>query len=220
MRTAADKRKTNETEISISLSIDGRTGGGADGGICAGNNGGADGGICAGTGIERCKIETGCGFLNHMLTLFAFHSGFALDICARGDTDVDYHHLTEDIGIVLGQCLKKAVGDGRGIARYASVFLPMDEALVLIALDAGGRAYLNYDADIKPQKVGGFDTELVKEFLSALCRSLGLTLHVKQLYGENAHHIIEAVFKGLGRALGEALRINAAGGIPSSKGVL
>jgi imidazoleglycerol-phosphate dehydratase len=197
MRAAEEKRTTNETEISVKLTLDSEAPRG--------------GGV----------VKTGCGFLDHMLTLFAFHSGFALEIQARGDTQVDYHHLTEDAGIVLGRCVKSAVGDGGGIARYASVFLPMDEALVLTALDLGGRAYLNYDVDIKPPKVGDFDTELVRDFLSAFCRSLGLTLHVKMFYGDNAHHIIEAVFKGLGRALGEAVKIDSQknGGIPSSKGV-
>jgi len=198
MRTAKIERSTKETRIKIEISLDGTPANAAGG------------------------IETGCGFLNHMLTLFAFHSGFALTIEARGDTDVDYHHLTEDVGIVLGQCIKDALGDAKGINRYASVFLPMDEALVLTALDISGRAYLNYDVDAGATKVGDFDTELAEEFLTGLCRTLGMTLHVKMFYGSNAHHIIEAVFKGLGRALGEAVRPDPyrGGVIPSSKGVI
>jgi imidazoleglycerol-phosphate dehydratase len=170
----------------------------------------------------RQTIKTGCGFLDHMLTLFAFHSGFRVSIEARGDTDVDYHHLTEDVGIVLGQCVKDAIGDGRGINRYASVFLPMDETLVLIALDICGRAHINYDVAIGASRVGNFDTELAEEFLGGFCRSLGMTLHVKLFYGSNAHHIIEAIFKGLGRALREAVTIDESrrGAIPSSKGTL
>ena len=195
-RSASATRATAETEVSVSISLDSAGGGDAP---------------------AAASINSGCGFLNHMLTLFSFHSGFALSVSARGDTDVDFHHLTEDIGITLGACIKKALGDCRGIARYASLTLPMDEALVLIALDISGRAYLNYDVQISAQKAGDFDTELAEEFLAGLCRAMGLTLHVKMLYGKNAHHILEAIFKGLGRAL----RIAAAAGggaIPSSKG--
>jgi len=204
-------RITKETSIDINIALDGVPGGepeGANGGVPGASNTGG--------------IDTGCGFLNHMLTLFAFHGGFSLSVGARGDTDVDFHHLTEDLGIVLGQCIKEALGDAAGINRYASLYLPMDEALVLIALDISGRAYLNYDVAVGAAKVGDFDTELAEEFLTGLCRSLGLTLHVKQLYGSNAHHIIEAVFKGLGRALGEAVRRDPlrTGAVPSTKGIL
>ena len=219
MRTAEICRKTKETEIKISVTLDRRA-------------------EPADVRVESVdvrtepddvqaepangKINVKCGFLSHMLTLFAFHSGFTLNIEADGDTETDYHHLTEDLGIVLGCCIKQALGDGCGIRRYASAFLPMDETLVLVALDVGGRVYLNYDVNIAQNKVGDFDTELCEEFLAGLCRSLGLTLHVKQFYGSNAHHIIEAIFKGLGRALGDAVRIDAAGygGIPSSKGLI
>jgi len=202
MRSADTVRNTKETQISITVALD-RPDDDAPGAITN-------------------RIETGCGFLNHMLALFAFHSGFVMDINACGDTDVDFHHLTEDIGIVLGQCLKAALGDSKGITRYASLFLPMDEALVLVALDVGGRAFLNYDVAVGAAKVGDFDTELAEEFLAGLCRSLGMTLHVKQMYGSNAHHIIEAVFKGLGKALGTAAAIDPskAGETPSTKGVL
>ncbi|MDR3121628.1 MAG: imidazoleglycerol-phosphate dehydratase HisB [Clostridiales bacterium] len=195
MRTATIARKTNETDVKLSLALDG-------------------------AGIA--DISTGCGFLNHMLTLFAKHGGFDLTVAARGDTDVDFHHLTEDVGIVLGQCVKEALGEGRGIARYGSMLLPMDEALVLVALDISGRAYLCYDVALASPKVGDFDTELAREFLLALCRSLSLTLHVKLLAGGNAHHVIEAVFKGLARALRQAVAIDAARSdeIPSTKGAL
>ena len=209
-RTAKITRNTKETEINISICLDG-----------AMNALGAMGSIVSDSPASG-NISTGSGFLNHMLTLFAFHSGFALTVDARGDTDVDYHHITEDIGITLGQCIKEALGGGVGITRYASVFLPMDEALVLVALDISGRAFLNYDVAINSPKIGDFDTELAQEFLTGLCRSLGLTLHVKLFYGMNAHHIIEALFKGLGRALGEATKPDPTkhGTIPSTKGTL
>ena len=205
-RKAKITRVTNETEITVEIELySDNCGGGADS-----------------TTAGATAISTGSGFLNHMLTLFAFHGGFSLSIGARGDTDVDYHHITEDIGVVLGQSIKKAIGDAKGITRYASAFLPMDETLVLIALDISGRAYLNYDVEITAPKVGDFDTELAQEFLMGLCRALGLTLHVKLFNGANAHHIIEAIFKGLGRALAEAVRPDPArrGAIPSSKGLL
>ena len=238
-RAAKITRATAETEITVSVSLDVTVGGnndqtdvktdrnGNDTGTTSEGVIGTNAGITAGTNAKTnaasgVQIKTGCGFLNHMLTLFAFHSGFSLNIEARGDSEVDYHHITEDIGIALGQCVKEAIGEGKGINRYASFFLPMDEALVLIALDISGRAYLNYDVAIKAPKVGDFDTELAQEFLMGLCRSLGLTLHVKQIYGENAHHIIEAIFKGLGRALAIAASIDPAkqNAIPSTKGIL
>ena len=211
MRTATVTRATKETDIKITISLDGgmRPGGRDDAGAYGGDGGG-------------CEINTGCGFLDHMLTLFAFHGGFALSVTASGDTGVDFHHLTEDAGIALGACIKEAIGDAKGITRYSDVFLPMDEALALIALDISGRPYLNYDVKICAPKVGDFDTELAEEFMSGLCRALGLTLHIKLMYGANAHHIIEAVFKGLGRALGEAVAVDPrrGGAIPSSKGIL
>ena len=195
MRKSNIERKTKETQVKVSLALD-RSG--------------------------SCNIDTGCGFLNHMLELFSRHGRFELDVTCHGDTDVDYHHTVEDIGIVLGQAFADALGDKRGIRRYGSFLLPMDEALVLCALDLSGRCSLNYDAQIPTEKVGDFDTELVEEFLWGLCRSLGLTLHVKQLAGTNSHHIIEAMFKGLGRSMSQACSIDETfrDEIPSTKGVL
>jgi imidazoleglycerol-phosphate dehydratase len=195
MRTIGITRNTKETQISLTLDLDG-------------------------TGSEQ--IDSGCGFLNHMLILFAKHGRFNLDIKCVGDTDVDDHHTVEDIGIALGMAFKEALGDKRGIVRYGSMLLPMDETLVLCALDISGRAYLNYDVIIPTQKVGAFDTALAKEFMLAFSRELGLTLHFKMMAGENSHHIIEAMFKGLGRALKAAVAIDSqfADEIPSSKGVL
>ena len=195
MRKAEISRKTAETDIFLSLNLD---------------------------GTGKGTIDTGVGFLNHMLTLFARHGRFDLTMRCAGDTDVDDHHSVEDIGICLGQALKQALGDKRGICRYGSMLLPMDEALVLVALDLSGRAHLEYALEIPTEKVGTFDTELVREFLLALARSAELTLHVRQFSGLNAHHIIEAGFKALGRALAAAVRIDEARKeeIPSTKGVL
>ncbi|MBO5666645.1 MAG: imidazoleglycerol-phosphate dehydratase HisB [Firmicutes bacterium] len=195
MRATTIERNTRETKIKLTLDLD---------------------------QSDVCKIDTGCGFLNHMLELFARHGHFGLDVCCQGDIDVDYHHTTEDIGIVLGQAFVEALGDKRGINRYGSFLLPMDEALILCALDISGRCCLNFDAQIPTAKVGDFDTELVEEFMNALCRSMGLTLHFKQLAGTNSHHIIEAMFKALGRALDQATAIDPryADEIPSTKGVL
>jgi imidazoleglycerol-phosphate dehydratase len=192
MRTAAVARKTNETDISATLELD-RPG--------------------------KPDISTGCGFLDHMLALFAKHGNFGLAVRAAGDTDVDFHHLTEDVGIVLGQAFREALGDCRGIARYGSALLPMDEALVLVALDVSGRAYLEYSAAIAAPKVGEFDTELAREFMLAFSRAIPLTLHVRQLAGVNAHHIIEAMFKGLARAMRQAVAIGAGVGIGGTGGV-
>ena len=207
MRKAEIKRDTKETQITMSLEIDG-------------------------TGAY--DIKTDCGFLKHMLELFARHGRFDLAIDCTGDSYVDYHHTVEDIGICMGQAFKEALGDKKGIVRYGSMMLPMDEALVLTSLDISGRAFVNYDVQLpamkvtddsdetSPMKVGDFDTELVKEFLLAFARELGLTLHVKMFAGENTHHIIEAVFKGFGRALAKACAIDPefADEIPSTKGVL
>lgn len=195
MRQATLARDTAETRIALTLALDG-------------------------TGSST--LLTGVGFLDHMLTLFAKHGRFDLQLTCDGDTVVDDHHTVEDCGIALGQAFAKALGDGRGITRYGSYLLPMDEALVLVALDISGRCHLTYDVVLPAQKVGTFDTELAEEFLLGLCRSLGLTLHVKQLAGHNTHHILEAVFKGLGRAMAMAVAIDAraAGEIPSSKGLL
>lgn len=195
MRRKKILRETMETDISLALEVDG-------------------------TGAY--ETDTGCGFLDHMLQLFARHGRFDLAVECRGDTDVDYHHTTEDIGIALGTAFREALGDKKGIKRYGSMLLPMDEALVLCAVDISGRVSVNFDVDMPAQKVGDFDTELVKEFIYAMAREMGLTVHIKLLSGENTHHIAEAVFKGLGRALREACSIEGeyADEIPSTKGVL
>jgi imidazoleglycerol-phosphate dehydratase len=195
MRRAEIVRKTNETDIRLCIDLDG-----------SGKN----------------SIKTGCGFLDHMLELFSRHARFDLEIEATGDTYVDYHHTAEDVGIALGQALKQALGDCRGINRYGYFLLPMDEALVLCALDLSGRSCLRYQAQIPSQKIGTFDTELVEEFFLGLTRSAGMTLHMRQMDGTNSHHIVEAMFKALGRALREAVSIDESlgGEIPSTKGVL
>lgn len=195
MRRKKITRDTKETKIVLALEIDG-------------------------TGAY--EINTGCGFLNHMLELFARHGRFDIAVECAGDTEVDYHHTVEDIGIALGTAFRDALGDKRGIHRYGSMLLPMDETLVLCALDISGRSCVGFDVDIPSQKVGDFDTELVKEFVEALAREMGLTIHLKMLAGENSHHIIEAVFKGMGRALRQACAIEEeyADEIPSTKGVL
>lgn len=195
MRRKRIERNTKETQIVLALEIDG-------------------------TGAY--EINTGCGFLDHMLELFARHGRFDLAIECRGDTQVDYHHTAEDIGISLGTAFKEALGDKRGIYRYGQFLLPMDEALVMCALDISGRSFVNFDVQIPTQKVGDFDTELVKEFIMALSREMGLTIHFKHMAGENSHHIIEAVFKGMAKALRAACAIEEefADEIPSTKGVL
>ena len=195
MRTATIQRTTAETDISLSLNLD---------------------------GSGKGELNTGIGFLDHMLSLFARHGRFDLLVSCKGDTGVDDHHSAEDIGIALGEALKAALGDKRGIRRYGSLLLPMDEALVLCALDLSGRATLRYRASIPSQKIGTFDTELIPEFFLALSRTAGITLHIQQLDGENSHHIAEAMFKAFGRALKEAVSIDpdAADEIPSTKGVL
>ncbi|MBE7005163.1 MAG: imidazoleglycerol-phosphate dehydratase HisB [Ruminococcaceae bacterium] len=195
MRTAVLNRTTTETDVSVTLNLDG--------------NG-------------ESAVDTGCGFLDHMLTLFARHGRFDLTLNCVGDVHVDYHHTTEDIGIVLGQAFACALGDKRGVHRYGSMLLPMDEALILCALDLSGRAHLQYALDIPTQKVGDFDTELTKEFFLGFVRSAACTLHLRQLSGENSHHIIEGAFKAFGRAMKEAVAIDVAHGneIPSTKGIL
>ena len=195
MRSAEIKRTTAETAIELTLCLDG-----------------------AGAG----RIATGVGFMDHMLTLFARHARMDLSVVCKGDTVVDDHHSVEDICICLGAAIAQAVGDKRGIRRYGSMLLPMDEALVLCALDLSGRSCLRYTAQIPSQKIGTFDTELVEEFFLGLTRSAGLTLHMKMLDGTNSHHIVEAMFKALGRALREAVSIDESlgGEIPSTKGVL
>ncbi|NLT13598.1 MAG: imidazoleglycerol-phosphate dehydratase HisB [Clostridiales bacterium] len=195
MRTSEIKRKTAETDISLSLNIDG-------------------------TGVST--IDTGIGFLDHMLTLFARHGRFDLTLSCRGDTHVDAHHSVEDIGLCLGSAFAEALGDMRGITRYADIILPMDEALVLCAVDISGRSWLSFNVELPGEKVGTMDTELVEEFLLAFVRKANITLHVKQLSGGNAHHIIEACFKALARTLGKAVKIEEAykDEIPSTKGIL
>ena len=195
MRISEISRQTKETTITVKLNIDG-------------------------SGVF--KNESGCGFLDHMLDLFACHGRFDLDVSCKGDTEVDYHHSIEDIAIVLGQAFADALGDKAGIYRFANAIIPMDEALVMCAVDVCGRAHLEYVLDIPTEKVGDFDTELVEEFMSAFTRSLGLALHFQQFAGNNSHHIIEAAFKSLARALKKALSIDPTlkGQVPSTKGVL
>ena len=195
MRTAQIKRTTAETDITLRLNLDG-------------------------TGVST--VATGCGFLDHMLTLFARHGRFDLEVSCQGDTWVDFHHTTEDIGICLGKAISQALGDKRGITRYGDICLPMDESLILAAVDISGRGMLCFDARIPTQKVGDFDTELCQEFLIALARDAGLTLHIRQLAGTNSHHIIEGIFKAAGRCLRSAVRLDpdCAGEIPSTKGLI
>ena len=167
-------------------------------------------------------IDTGCGFLDHMLILFSKHGRFDLTVKCKGDTEVDYHHSAEDIGIALGSAFSEALGDMKGIKRYADIILPMDEALVLEAIDVSGRSFLQFDAPIPTEKVGDFDTELTEEFFLAFTRKAGVTLHIKMLSGKNSHHIIEGIFKAFGRVLGEASSIDEKykNEIPSTKGML
>lgn len=195
MRSADLTRKTGETDISLAINLDG-------------------------TGVS--SVSTGCGFLDHMLTLFAKHGRFDLTVTCKGDTWVDDHHTVEDIGICLGDAFAQALGDLRGVTRYGSVILPMDEALILTVVDLSGRGMLCYDLDIPTEKVGTFDTELTEEFLLAFVRRSNITLHVRQLAGKNSHHIIEGTFKSLARSLRQAVAIDpsCAGEIPSTKGVL
>ncbi len=195
MRTADVSRKTAETDIQLSLNLD---------------------------GSGKSELDTGCGFLDHMLTLFARHGRFDLAVTCRGDTYVDDHHTVEDIGICLGDAFARALGDKRGVKRYGSMALPMDEALILTAVDLSGRGLLCFGLDIPTAKVGTFDTELVEEFLLAFVRRADLTLHVTQLAGKNSHHIIEGTFKSLARSLAEAVAVDPrfSQEIPSTKGVL
>lgn len=173
-------------------------------------------------GHGNAKIDTGCGFLDHMLTLFTRHGGFDISLLCTGDTHVDDHHTTEDIGICLGHAVAEAAGDKKGLNRYGSMILPMDEALILSAVDLSGRGMLVADLQIPAEKVGSFDTELVKEFFIAFAREARLTLHVRQLSGSNSHHIIEGVFKSVAHSLATALAENKAleGAVLSTKGVL
>ncbi len=195
MRIAEINRKTNETDISLKINIDGK---------------------------GESNINSGCGFLDHMLTLFARHARFDIDLTCKGDTYVDYHHTAEDIGIVLGKALNEALGDMKGITRYGSMLLPMDESLIMSAVDISGRPHLEYSLEIPTSKVGDFDTELVEEFFLGFVRNAKLTLHLKKLNGSNSHHIIEGAFKSVARSLKTAVAIEKdfADEIPSTKGVL
>ena len=195
MRTAEINRKTAETDISLKLNLDG-------------------------TGVSDCR--TGCGFLDHMLTLFSKHGRFDLNVTCVGDTHVDYHHTVEDVGICLGKAFAQGLGDRKGIIRYGDTTLAMDESLILTAVDISGRGGCYYALEIPTEKVGDFDTELCQEFLIAFAQNAGLTLHVRQLTGSNSHHIIEGTFKSLARSMKKAVAIDQAfaNEIPSTKGVL
>ncbi len=195
MRTSEISRKTAETDITLSIDLDAK---------------------------GESKIDTSCPFLDHMLTLFAKHSRCALKVKCVGDIEVDYHHTVEDVGICLGKAVKDALGDKTGITRYGNAIIPMDEALILVALDISGRAYLAYTVDGLCEKVGDFDSELVKEFFAAFVRASEMTLHIKELDGENTHHILEGIFKAFAVAFKNAVAIDPSrmGEIPSSKGVL
>ena len=195
MRTSEIVRNTAETEITLKLDLD---------------------------GTGKSKVDTGVGFLDHMLTLFARHGRFDLEVACKGDTQVDFHHTTEDIGIALGKAFSEALGEKRGIVRYGSTILPMDEALIQSAVDISGRSYLAYDCTLPTQKVGDFDTELGEEFWLGFVRNADVTLHIRQLAGSNSHHILEGTFKSVARTLREAVAIDSAmkDEIPSTKGVL
>ena len=195
MRNATINRKTAETNIALELNLDGK---------------------------GTSSVNSGCGFLDHMLILFAKHGRFDLRLTCQGDTFVDDHHTVEDIGIALGLAFAEALGDKRGIIRYGDTVLPMDEALILTAVDISGRSYLGYDLQIPTEKVGTFDTELVEEFYLAFTRNANITLHIRQLAGRNSHHIIEGAFKSVARSLRQAVAIDPAfsSEIPSTKGVL
>ena len=195
LRTDKIIRKTAETDITLSLNLD---------------------------GTGKSEIDTGCGFLNHMLTLFAKHGRFDLSVKCIGDIEVDYHHTAEDIGICLGDAFAHALGEMRGITRYGNMLLPMDEALILSAVDISGRGKLVFELPVPTEKVGDFDTELVKEFFEAFVRRANITLHIRELAGENSHHIIEGAFKSVARSLRAAVKLDpdAMGEIPSTKGIL
>lgn len=195
MRKSEITRKTTETDIALSLDLDGK-----------GNS----------------EIDTGAGFLDHMLTLFAKHGGFDLKIKCSGDIDVDCHHTAEDIGICLGQAFSEALGEKKGICRFGNMILPMDEALILSAVDISGRGQLKYSLDIPNEKVGEFDTELAEEFFMGFVRNAGITLHIKELSGRNSHHIIEGAFKSVARSLKAAVAVDEKNidSVPSTKGVL
>ena len=195
MRTAEIKRKTNETDICLKLNLDGK-----------GNS----------------NIQSGCGFLDHMLTLFSKHARFDLELTCKGDVEVDYHHTAEDIGIALGDAFLKALGDKKGIVRYGNFLLPMDETLVMSAVDISGRSHLEYCAEVRAKRVGNFDTELVEEFFESFVRSAKITLHIVKMNGKNSHHVLEAVYKSVARSLKQAVAIEEEfkDEVPSTKRVL
>ena len=193
MRTAEINRKTAETDIMLTLNLD---------------------------GTGKSTVKTGVGFLDHMLTLFAAHGKFDLTVSCQGDTDVDDHHSAEDIGICLGMAFQQALGDKRGITRYGSFLLPMDEALIQTAVDISGRSHLGYGLEIPTEKIGSFDTELVEEFWLAFVRCCPMSLHIRQLAGKNSHHIVEGCFKSVARSLRIAVKSDGTDEIPSTKGVL
>ncbi len=195
MRTFEIKRKTAETDIKLFLNLDGK-------------------------GVS--EISSGCGFLDHMLTLFASHGRFDLTVDCKGDTNVDDHHTVEDIGICLGEAFSAALGNKKGIVRYGSMILPMDEALILSAIDLSGRSHLSFDLSIRAKKIGTFDTELIEEFWAAFVRACPMSLHIRQLAGRNAHHIAEGAFKSVARSLRQAVSIDTkfSDEVPSTKGVL
>ena len=195
MRTAEIKRSTAETDISLYINLDGK---------------------------GEANVSSGVGFLDHMLTLFARHSGFDLSVTCKGDTEVDFHHSVEDIGIALGQAFNSAVGDKKGISRYGEAIIPMDEALIMTAVDISGRAYLGYGLEIPAEKVGDFDTELCEEFFAAFVREARVALHIRQLAGKNSHHIIEGAFKSAARSLRAATETDQrfSDSVPSTKGAL
>lgn len=191
-RVSKIKRDTKETNINLNINLDG------------------DG---------NSSIKTEIGFFNHMLTLMSFHSNIDFNLEANGDLDVCDHHLIEDVGICLGKCLKEALGDKKGIKRYSTVFIPMDEALIMVSIDISGRSFLHFEGDFKRENIGGFSVEMVKEFFRAVAFNSEITLHIKVLYGENDHHKIEGIFKAFGRGLKEAVKIEN-NIIPSSKGCI
>ena len=191
-RLSQISRKTNETNINLKINLDGN-----------------------GTSVVKTEV----GFLNHMISLLAFHSNIDIELDSKGDIEVCDHHLIEDIGIALGRSINEALGDKKGIKRYGTFFLPMDESLVMVSLDISGRSYLHYEAGFKRESIGNFSTEMVKEFFRAVAFNAGITLHIKVLYGENDHHKIEGIFKCVGRALKEAINIEG-NIIPSSKGII
>lgn len=191
-RISSLTRNTSETNVKLNINLDG--------------NG-------------KSNINTEVGFFNHMLSLFSFHSGVDIELLAKGDLNVCDHHLVEDVGIALGVAFKEALGNKQGIKRYSTVFLPMDESLAMVSLDISGRAFLHFDSEFKRNEIGSFSTEMVEEFMRAFAFNAGITLHIKVLYGTNDHHKIEAIFKGLGRVIKEAIEVSGEI-IPSSKGIL